>query len=284
MRVITSNGEEQGRMLAVDRTDFGQVAWFRRDFARESLGGLMNELAVAPENILVTQQFLNDHQAHLGDKVNIQVKLADAVSYRGTFTIAGIYRYFPTVQPEEMTVIANLDYLFAEAGSDFLHHIWLRMAPGADGQALLDAVRGQGIEPARVRDTNATLAIEQAKLERVGIFGTLSVGFLAASVMAVLALLVHSYASLQERLYQFGVMRAMGLLHRQVVGQVVLLVTGDGAEYGCQVKRIKEQGGRLWVWSDNPAYPAKAIDERMRPVAKLVRVILQDQLGGASAG
>ncbi len=238
MRLITSNGEEQGRMLAIDRTDFSTVAWFRRDFARESLGGLMNELAVAPENILVTQKFLNDHQSHLGDKVNIQVKLADAVSYRGTFTIAGLYRYFPTVQPEEMTVIANLDYLFAEAGSDFLHQIWLRMAADADGKVLLEAVRAQGIEPARVRDAKATLAIEQAKFERVGIFGTLSVGFLAASVMAVLALLVHSYASLQERLYQFGVMRAMGLLHRQVVGQVVLeyaLLTLYGALIGAMI-------------------------------------------------
>ena len=72
-------------------------------------------------------------------------------------------------------------------------------------------------------------------MERVGIFGTLSVGFLAATVMAMLALLVHNYASLQERLYQFGVMRAIGLWRGQVIVQVVLeygMLTIYGAVIG----------------------------------------------------
>ena len=59
-------------------------------------------------------------------------------------------------------------------------------------------------------------------MERVGIFGTLSVGFLATAVMAILSLLIYSYASLQERAYRFAVLHAVGLTRRQIVVQVMI--------------------------------------------------------------
>ena len=58
-------------------------------------------------------------------------------------------------------------------------------------------------------------------MERVGIFGTLTVGFLASATMAILGLLLYSYASLRDRMYRFSVLHAVGLLHRQIVTQVV---------------------------------------------------------------
>ncbi len=59
-------------------------------------------------------------------------------------------------------------------------------------------------------------------MERVGIFGTLTIGFLASASMAILGLLLYSYASLHDRVYRFSVLHAVGLLHRQIVTQVVL--------------------------------------------------------------
>jgi putative ABC transport system permease protein len=62
-------------------------------------------------------------------------------------------------------------------------------------------------------------------MERVGIFGTLTIGFLASATMAILGLLLYSYASLRERMYRFSVLHAIGLLHRQIVTQVVMEYT-----------------------------------------------------------
>jgi ABC-type antimicrobial peptide transport system permease subunit len=66
------------------------------------------------------------------------------------------------------------------------------------------------------------IAEEQAKMERVGIFGTLSVGFLATSIMAILGLLIFSYASLQERLYRYAVLHAVGMAKRKIMAQVTI--------------------------------------------------------------
>ena len=230
-----NSGEIKGRMLALDRVDFSTVAWFRPDFADEPLGALMNRLALAPENVLVTREFLQALTLRIGDQFNMSVRLADGIAYTGAFRVAGIYRYFPTVQNDEAVVIGNLDHLYTQSGAEFEHFIWLRTQANADVKALFQEVKLTGVEPTLSRDARGAIATDQAKMERVGIFGTLSVGFLAATVMAMLALLVHNYASLQERLYQFGVMRAIGLWRGQVIVQVVLeygMLTIYGAVIG----------------------------------------------------
>jgi putative ABC transport system permease protein len=227
-----------GRMLALDRVDFSSVAWFRADFADEPLGALMNRLATSPESILVPHDLLAGLQLQIGDSLTLRVRLADGISITSAFTVAGIYRHFPTVQNDEVVIIGNLEHLFTQAGAEFEHQIWLRTVADLDDKALFAAVEGTGVEPILQRNARATIAADQSKLERVGIFGTLTVGFVAATVMAMLALLVHNYASLQERLYQFGVMRAIGLWRSQVIGQVVLeygLLTAYGAFMGATI-------------------------------------------------
>ncbi|MBX3010535.1 MAG: ABC transporter permease [Caldilineaceae bacterium] len=234
-RITGPNGEIRGRMLALDRVDFSQVAWFRDDFADEPLGALMNRLALAPENVLVTQAFVNALVLRIGDQFQMSVRLADGIAYTGAFRVAGIYRHFPTVETDDVVVIGNLEHLYTQSGAEFEHFIWLRTQMETNGTELFRKVQGTGVEPTWPRDARAAIAIDQAKMERVGIFGTLSIGFLAATVMAMLALLVHNYASLQERLYQFGVMRAIGLWRGQVLVQVVLeygMLTIYGAVVG----------------------------------------------------
>jgi hypothetical protein len=54
--------QQNGRLLGVDRLELSQVAFFRADFADESLGGLMNRLAVNPANLLVSRDFMNSQR------------------------------------------------------------------------------------------------------------------------------------------------------------------------------------------------------------------------------
>jgi putative ABC transport system permease protein len=92
-----------------------------------------------------------------------------------------------------------------------------------------------GIDIIERRISSEILNTEQARMERVGVFGTLTISFLAATLMAGLGLLTYSYASLHERLYQFSVLRAVGLQRREIIGQVgleYLALTAYGALAG----------------------------------------------------
>jgi putative ABC transport system permease protein len=228
-------GRVRGRFLGVDRVDFMKVAWFRGDLAREPMGGLMNRLAATDDGILISEKFLAENQLRVGDKVNIHVITDFGTSLKSVFTIVGAYEYFPTVYDDQVTVVGNLEFLFSFFGMVMPHRIWLDLAPGADGKAAIDAVPSLGIDSINRDDTQRIIQEEQAKMERVGVFGTLSVGFIAATFMAALGLLTYSYASMNERLYLFSVMRSIGLNRGQVVGQVALeytVLTAYGAIAG----------------------------------------------------
>jgi putative ABC transport system permease protein len=212
------------QFMAIDPADFPSVTWWRSDLAEEPLGSLMNRLAQTPDGILVSQSFLSSYGLQLGDQLSMQVSAGDYFKSGSTFIIVGTYAYFPTIFEESyITVIGNMDQLIALFGFIPKHEIWLKIAPDASEAAIRKAM------PATIQvvvytsdDARVLVAEEQAKMERVGIFGTLTVGFLASAAMAILGLLLYSYASLRDRVYRFSVLHAVGLLHRQIVTQVVM--------------------------------------------------------------
>jgi putative ABC transport system permease protein len=266
------------RFMGIERLSFPRVAWFRRDLADERLGGLMNLLAANPNGILIPESALAKTSLRVGDVVNIRVMLADDLPFDGQFTIAGTFRNFPTVYPEKpdglegLSVVGNLDYLFAETGQEMSHAVWLRMEPGADGEAVFEELRRRGIEPGRSGDAPRLIAEEQAQPERVGVFGVLTVGFLAAALMAFVGLLINTYASLHDRLYQFAVLRAVGLPNRQVLVQVTV-------EYLLLVAYGTIAGAFIGLWTSRllmPFFRVTRAQEALLP--EIIPVIAQAQV------
>ncbi|NLE99479.1 MAG: FtsX-like permease family protein [Anaerolineales bacterium] len=222
---LSDRRDARGRFLAIDRLYFPGVAWLRSDLTKESLGAMMNQLALQPDGVLVSQLFLDETQNRVGDQIRLTVKVHDSIELDTLLTIVGAYdTYFPTVYEEVApAVIGNLDYLVSLAGFTPAHDIWIRLEEGVQGQDVLDALPGLGVpEVSSVRDSRALIAEEQGQLERVGIFGTLSVGFAAAVIVAVFGLIIYTQASLRERLHRLTALRAMGMSRRQVVVQVVI--------------------------------------------------------------
>jgi putative ABC transport system permease protein len=223
-RLTPVEGEEiRGRLIAIDRVDFPAVAWFRSDFARESLGAIMNRLAFSEDGILLPQKFVDQYNLQIGDTVPMVITIENLMSVISDFTVVGTYDYFPDTTDEAMLVVGNLDYISTLTGLTVAHDIWLKTDPQVDQKTLIDNISSQlSITIEHERDTKALIAVEQGRMERVGIFGTLTVGFLATALMAILGLLIYSYASLQERAYRLAVLNAVGLSRNQIITQVIL--------------------------------------------------------------
>lgn len=260
------------RFLGVDRLDFAQVAWFRRDFAPDSLGGMMNLLALEPQNVLLPRDLLAMLGLRPGEEFTMKVTLAAGQSVTAQFVAIGVYDHFPTVYEDGFTVFGNLDHLFSLAGTDYGHYIWLSVDDTVTDKSLRQQIKGMGIDVNRWRFVPTLIAQEQARLERVGIFGTLSVGFLAAAIMALLALLVHSYASLQDRMFQFGVLRAVGVMRGQIIGQISLeyiVLTSYGTVGGAAIGALASQ-----IFSPFFRITAEVRD----PLPPLVPLIARDEI------
>lgn len=225
----TSNiGDRQqtGQLLGVDRLDFAAVAFHRPDFAGgESLGGLMNRLAVDRANLLVSRDFMVRHGLAVGDPLRLTVSVAGE-THQIEFIVAGPLDLFPTLYPQDGPFfIANLDYVYEGLGGTFPYDVWLATDPAVSGEEIVSGVQELGLAVVAASNTRAIIAQEQTRPERQGLFGLLSVGFLASAILTVLGFLVYAVVSFQRRFIELGMLRAIGLS----VGQMAAFLAGEQA-------------------------------------------------------
>jgi len=220
---------DSGRFVGLDRLDFPSVAFFRADFAPQSLGALMNALAGDRRSLLVERNFLARHDLRIGDPLNLTV---DVLGKRAEieFVVAGALDLFPTLYPEDGPFfVGNLRYLFEQLGGLYPYDVWL--ATDGSTAAIVTALNERGVPVVSAWDARRLIAAEQQRPQRQGLFGLLTLGFLAAGLLTVLGLTLHALLSFRERTVELGVLRALGFSLRQMrvylAGtQVVLLLTG----------------------------------------------------------
>jgi putative ABC transport system permease protein len=212
--------------LGIDRFDFPGVAYFRPDFAQnEALGGVMNRLAIDRTHIVVSRDFLARNNLTIGDPLRLIV-VAAGDSAEIDFIVAGSLDLFPTQYPQDGPFfVANLDYIHEGLGGSYPYDVWLTTTDAADGQAIVDGARQLGFAVVTSQDSRQVILSEQNRPERQGLFGLLSVGFLAAAALTVLGFLVYAVVSFQRRFIELGMLRAIGLS----VGQMAIYLAGEQA-------------------------------------------------------
>ena len=262
---VAQSGSIQGVFLGIDRLTFPAAAYWQRDFASEQLGVLMNQLAADPNGILVPISLLEGQNLEIGDTLKIAITTGVAgVSIPLETHIVGSFDLFPTWYPETGTmIVGNLEELFLQAGAEYPHEVWLGTTRNTDPASIVYAVRGFSIllDPQAdqsqlvpnglntiVREwSSAELNIraEQRRPERQGLFGLLSVGFIASALLTVLGFLLYALFSFRRRFIEMGMLRAIGLSIKQMTSLLaaelaflVLLGIGVGTALGVFASRL----------------------------------------------
>ncbi len=226
-----TTGDQIGIFMGIDRAEFADIAFWRGDFASESLGGLMNALAATRNGVLVPRDFMLEQALNIGDILQLTVSTYGQDN-EVNVTVVGHFELFPTWYPSEGPLfVGNLDYLFESAGEQFPYSVWLKTAPDADYATLgNETLSGQPLDweaPA------VDILAEQELPERQGLFGLLSVGFVAAAVLTVLGFLLYALFSFRRRFIEFGVLRAVGLSAAQMTAflgwELAFLILTGGA-------------------------------------------------------
>ena len=133
IQVDTGKGSIPGVFMGIDRLDFPKVAFWRWDFAPQSLGALMNDLALVPDGVLVPRSFMAKYGLNVGDLIqgslNIYGQRTDV-----SLTIAGGFDLFPSWYPndpeEGILLVGSLDHIFEQIGSEVPYNVWLKTTPG----------------------------------------------------------------------------------------------------------------------------------------------------------
>ncbi|MHB1357547.1 MAG: ABC transporter permease [Anaerolineae bacterium] len=223
---VRADTGEQGHVFGIERLSFPRVAFFRRDFTDRSLPALMNELALNQQGALVNVEYLAAKGLGVGDLVTVRVNNQE--NTRLEFTVVGVLEMMPTVYPdaESNTVpfyaLTNVNYLETLLGYPMTGQIWLSVKPEIDVTEIFTQAEDIGFRLNSLTSALKEVQTEQGRLERVGLFGFLSVGFMVISFLSMLGLMIYAYISLRQWTIQFGVLRAVGLTSLQLVSLVIL--------------------------------------------------------------
>jgi putative ABC transport system permease protein len=219
-------GEKPARFMGIDRLEFPQVAFYREDFAAQSMGALMNALGADSLGVLVPRTVAQEIGLRLGDQLNVSINVVDQRVDR-QMVIVGFYDYFPTVFPgTKPALIVNLEAMFDNPEGVVGYDVWLNVRENTDMELLLHQIRTMiGLDRAVIEIKGDAFQEVRAMMdqpERVGLFGVLNVGFIATGLMPGIGFVLYSYASLRRRFIQLGILQAIGLSVRQLVGYLAL--------------------------------------------------------------
>lgn len=220
------------QLVGIDRVDFPKVVrHFDRDWGDgQSLGALMNLLAERRDGILISKSAL-EKGLKVGDRISALLSLYGD-RREVPFTIVAALDLWPGYYPQDGPImVANLNYIFDQMGGQYPYDVWIARNADVEVADIVSGVRGLGITVVDARDAAALIAEEQTKPQRQGLFGVLSVGFIAAGMLTLLGFLLSALITARRRAIELGVLRALGLSGWQVaialiVEQVMLVSAG----------------------------------------------------------
>jgi len=222
--------------MGVDRITLAGVidrAW-RDDYAGESLGGLLNRLAYNPSAVIVSRDIAQQEGLRVGDRITLTMDDL-GTSVKVPAIVVGTTKYFPTLYPQDGPfVIGNLDYSFDQQGSPYPFEIWMKLGPNPDMNGIVAAAFDAGLVVSK-ESPRSIISSEQSTPSRQGLFGVLSIGFIAAGLVTTAGLLMYTLASFRRRAVEISILRAIGLGSGRVATLLTLeqlLVVGIGAVGG----------------------------------------------------
>ncbi len=172
----------------------------------------MNTLAHEPQALIVSRPFLTAARLRVGDPVTLAIADGAGATAEREFIIRGTFEKFPAVYPEpdKYAFVGNFDYIhLIDDPASF--DVVIKLVPGVTPQAVVDGLRKQGFDVDNPLEAAALIGKARARPDRTGFVGLLSLGFVAAASLTMLALLLYSIFSFRRRMVEIGVLRAAGL-------------------------------------------------------------------------
>jgi putative ABC transport system permease protein len=238
------------QLMGIDTDDFGRTAWLREGLLDHHFNEYLNLLASNPKAVLISKSVSEKLGAKIGDVV--QVGWRDAHSAQ--FHVYGIIDYWPSWNPNPvsfskatstptdkkakaaypMLVIGHLPYIQNNIALE-PYEVWLKLQPHASIQTLYDAMEQKNLKITKLTDRKLELINSQNDPFQLAINGVMTLGFLIGMLISFIGFLIYWTLSLSGRILQFGVLRAMGISFKQIIGMLIteqLLTSGAAVMIG----------------------------------------------------
>lgn len=232
--VINASGESTGgvTVMGIVPNEFAKTAWFRADLLPHHWIEYVNLLADAPRAFILSSNLKKDLNIKEGE--TIYVSWGDQSYLEGT--VYQFVDYWPTLKAPtsknsgDITgfVVMNLSYIQNKLAIQ-PYQVWIKKQPGATDKQINDDIIKKKLDISTITYTNQELIKKKNDPLLQGTNGALTLGFVAAMIISLLGFLIYWIISIQSRVLQFGIFRAMGLSLSGVIAIIAfeqLLVSG----------------------------------------------------------
>jgi putative ABC transport system permease protein len=162
------------------------------------------------DQAIISQAFATKYNLRVGDRF---VASADflGTATQMSFVVANITTYMPTLYDEGAPfILVNYDYVVDMLNGRFAYEIWLRHSTPTTIASIQSAAFANNLRVLPYTP-EAFINAEVLQPQRQGLFGLLSVGFIATGGMSMIGLLAYTLLALRRRSVELGVLRAIGV-------------------------------------------------------------------------
>ena len=238
---LPGNRRTMTSLMAITPGEFGRVAWFRSDLLPAHWHRYLNRLAVDPKAMLLSTSIREEFDIKLGDTILVTWSSQDVVDG----VVVGFIDHWPTFLPvgERSTprlVVANFPYVRAKMAVE-PYEVWAKRERRSSTATIYQAIEERDLDILSM--TDATQQVVEAKNDPLlqGTNGVLTLGFSVAILISFVGFVMYWVLTLRSRTLQFGVLRAIGMSSRRVLGMLVVeqvLITGSAIVAGVLIGRL----------------------------------------------
>lgn len=252
-KVTVGKTTENGvTLMAVEPYKFAHTAWFRGDLLPVHWWNYCGALQEYPAGVIISRALAEKYELELGDTIEAKWSGNDKIST----TVIAVVDYWPGINPNEANrtasslgeerrareeedepsdsyavkcfIVMNYNYIYNLTDME-PYEVWLKLSDGATSEALYRDISEKRIPIESITDASQLLIREKNQPQLQGMNGALTMSFVIIMVMTVIGFLIYWILSIRSRTLQFGILRAMGVTFKEIIGIIgyeQILVSG----------------------------------------------------------
>ena len=228
---VPDGKQAEVQLMGIIPAQFGRVAWFRSDLLPSHWYEYLNRLARDPKAFLLSTSLRNKYGIRVGDTV--YVTWARQMYLDGY--VAAFIDFWPSYNPYGVStggsndlVVANLGYIHAKMLLE-PYQIWLKKQPGATSGEIYASMDQKELAIEKLWDASQLIIARKNDPMLQGTNGVLTLQFIISMSIALFGFFIFWFLSLKKRTFHLGVLRAIGISKRKVIGMLVfeqLMISG----------------------------------------------------------
>lgn len=221
----TSKGRELSNLtvMAVEPDKFAKTAWFRDDLLPAQWYNYCNALTNYSSGVLISRSMALKYDLENGDELSVNWSGNDPMNV----TVLAVIDYWPGINPNETLVngskkdfcVLNYNYVYNNTELE-PYEVWLKLKDNATSEELYADISEKRLPIEWLVDSTQLLIEEKNSPDLQGMNGGLTLGFIITMIMAIIGFLIYWILSIKGRTLQFGILRAMGMTIREIIGML----------------------------------------------------------------